>query len=135
MIEKRLQWISVVHFLLRRLQKKSAKASPLETTSAIASIIAAIIALLDWLGLSLNTLEISERGNQLSLVLVYNNKRRRNMENPTKIKLGLLFSVLAIIISIYNLLRWFQMNINLNDKNIMTAVEALKIWGFKWQLR
>lgn len=85
--------------------KKERKSSPLETTSAIASIIAAIIALLDWLGLSLNTLEISERGNQLSLVLVYNNKRRRNMENPTKIKLGLLFSVLAIIISIYNLLR------------------------------
>ena len=31
-------------------KKKSVKASPLETTSAIASIIAAIIALLDWLG-------------------------------------------------------------------------------------
>lgn len=31
-------------------KKKSVKASPLEVTSAIASIIAAIIALLDWLG-------------------------------------------------------------------------------------
>ena len=31
-------------------KKKSVKASPFETTSAIASIIAAIIALLDWLG-------------------------------------------------------------------------------------
>lgn len=52
------------------------------------------------------------------------------MNNSTKRAIGLVLSIIAIVLSIWGLLKQGEiMNINLNDDDLMTAVEAAKIWG------